>query len=229
MSRQEKEQPTVEGLHVFSMGAFGKAVAYYLKTLRAEVVERVITTAGTTFFDLSPQTSTSIIAAGQPIPELCKLLEDRSFEYGRAFIPLVLDSANLIIGPVVIPGAGACWSCWNRRSIQHASHPDERLALLQHYSNGMNTGPVGYLESYALLGAARIAQILNSFDSPSGIAGYVWQIHVITREIVTSKVTGIHDCPRCGLGRRAPTRTFAELQHELAYLWESVKLNETKL
>jgi bacteriocin biosynthesis cyclodehydratase domain-containing protein len=132
---------------------------------------------------------------------------------------LVLDSAVLRLGPIVAPGGGGCWNCWARRSRQHAAWPNEQSALAQHYASQPDSGPKGFLEPFAMMGAARIGYAIEALDSSTPIGGYVWQIDLITRKVTTSTVVGIHDCRRCGLHRPAATRSFAEMQQTLAYLW----------
>jgi len=60
---------------------------------------------------------------------------------------------------------------------------------------------------------------VEALDAGEALPGQVWQIDMINRKITTSTVVGVHDCPRCGLHRPGPTRSHAEMQQALAYLW----------
>ncbi|MGH9898091.1 MAG: TOMM precursor leader peptide-binding protein [Pyrinomonadaceae bacterium] len=216
------KEEQVEPVHLLSVGTFGRVVADYLRMFREDISE----TAAEDYKLLLSETRKTwpiaritVIAAWRPVLELCELLDDFSHEWQRPFVPLVLDAKALRLGPVVIPGRGSCWHCWSRRLNQHSAWTNAEAALLQHYKSNPDSGPRGYLEPFAMMAATRIAHIIDALDSSQAMPGHIWQIDMMTREITTSTVVGIHDCPRCGLHRPAPTRSFAEMQSELAYLW----------
>lgn len=211
-----QQQTAPEGVHLLSVGAFGIAVARYLKAFRRDLWETVVTDEST----VQPKIAhVTVVAAWRPVPKLCELVDELSFEWQRPFIPVMVESAALRLGPVVIPGRGACWHCWTARSRQHSELAPAQLALLQHYTSNPEAGPQGYLEPFAMMAAARIAQIIEELDSSAAIPGYVWQIDMMTRAINTSMVVGVHGCPRCGIDRLARELGFAEMQRELSYLW----------
>ena len=130
------------------------------------------------------------------------------------------------VGPIVMPGQGSCWGCWVRRSRQHEKWPKEQAALSRHYATHADAGPLGYLEPFALMGAARLVYIINALKASSAIPGYVWEIDIVKRRMTSGTVVGVHDCPRCGLHRDASRRSFAEMQCKLAYLWPGRSLEE---
>jgi bacteriocin biosynthesis cyclodehydratase domain-containing protein len=209
------EPPSV--VRVVSVGPFGRAVAGYLRRLRGDALEMSTDAALST--ERSPPARMIVVAAWRPVVYLCDRCDQFSHDRGTPFLPLIADSANLTLGPIVVPGCGSCWSCYRRRLRQHGEWLEGRSALSEHYVQRSETGPQGYLDPFALIGAARIAQIIDALDSEAAQAGRVWQIDMVTREIVTSTVTGIHGCPRCGLHRRSETLSTAELRQHLAYLW----------
>jgi bacteriocin biosynthesis cyclodehydratase domain-containing protein len=158
------------------------------------------------------------------VPSVCELLDRRCHEERRPFVPLVADAAVLRLGPIVVPGHGSCWGCWLRRFKQHAQWPAQRAALLQHYAARPDAGPRGHLEPFALLAAARLSEVIDGLDASCELAGRLWQMDMLTRDVVTSVVVGVHDCPRCGLRRSPPLRTVEELRRSLAYLWDGERL-----
>jgi bacteriocin biosynthesis cyclodehydratase domain-containing protein len=205
--------------HVLSVGSFGRAVARYLRAFRTDLVETVVTGDTITLPPVSHQSCAVIIASWRPVPHFCELLDDLSFTCRRPFVPVILDSTIVRIGPVVIPGRGSCWSCWARRYTQHDTWREERHVLLDHYASQPTAGPQGYLEPFAMIGASRLASLLNKLTDSNSPAGDIWQIDVITREIATGTVVGVHDCPRCGLHRSAAKRGSTSMRRDLAYLW----------
>jgi bacteriocin biosynthesis cyclodehydratase domain-containing protein len=206
---------------LLSVGGFGLAVAKFLVTLRTDVEELVVTDDTIPLPEVWPHARMHLIASWRPVHHICDLLNELSHGWRTPFVPLVADSKRLQLGPVTIPGGGSCWACWVRRSRQHAAWPKEYSALLEYYASHPQAGPQGYLEPFALMAAVRLSETIDALDRSTATAGEVWQIDMITREITTSMVVGVHDCPWCGLGQSPRTRSFAGIQSHLADLWTS--------
>jgi bacteriocin biosynthesis cyclodehydratase domain-containing protein len=206
-------------LHVLSAGSFGRAVAQYLRAFRTDLVETVLAGDASALPAVSPKSGAVIIASWRPVPRFCELLDEFSFTRECPFVPVVLDSTILRIGPVVIPGRGSCWGCWARRYTQHDAWREERRVLLDHYASQPAAGPQGYLEPFAMIAASRLASVLGKLTDSNPPAGNIWQIDVITREISIGTVVGVHDCARCGLHRTAAERNFSSMKSDLEYLW----------
>jgi hypothetical protein len=62
-----------------------------------------------------------------------------------------------------------------------------------------------------MLAAAQISRTLRRLEDGAAVGGSVWQMDVISRDVVTSTVIGVDACPRCGLQRPFEGRTFREL------------------
>ncbi len=208
-----------ESVNIIPIGGFGLAVARCLRRLRSDTVETAREGPEALTPERLPDARVDVLAAWRPVLGICEMLDEVSHRRGRAFIPLTVDSGTLHVGPVVVPGAGSCWHCWLRRTRQHTPGLQYRFALWQHYSRNDDTGPRGFLEPMAAIGAARVSQIIDAIDAREGIGGHVWQMDLMTRKITTSTVVGVHDCPRCGLHRPAEGRTYAEMQAALPHLW----------
>jgi bacteriocin biosynthesis cyclodehydratase domain-containing protein len=210
-------QPSPELVSLISAGPFGAAVAHHLSNLRKDVSETPWAEG-----PIQPAMArVTILAAWRPLPLLCEQLDELSFQWQRPFVPVMTESAVLRIGPVVVPGRGPCWHCWEQRSRQHSKWPAAEQDLREYYAANPQAGPRGYLEPFAVIAAARAAQIIEELDSSQEVPGYIWQIDMMTREIITSVVAGVHDCPRCGLHRSLPELGYEKMERELAYLWES--------
>lgn len=214
-----EQQTSFAPPHVLSIGAFGQAVAQYLRAFRTDLVETTVTDDTIALPAVWPKSCAVILASWRPVPHLCELLNDLSFTWGRPFIPLVLDSTILRIGPIIIPNHGSCWTCWASRYRQHDAWRQERRVLLEHYASHPAAGPRGYLEPFAMVGASRLASILAALKDPSVPAGRIWQIDLITREMITGTVVGVNDCPQCGLHRPIAERSFFVMRRDLEYLW----------
>jgi hypothetical protein len=90
---------------------------------------------------------------------------------------------------------------------------------LDYYTSHPEEGPDGYLEPFAMMGAARINEAVTLFQRAQITPAEIWQIDMLSLDITQTIAVGVHGCPRCGLHRPSATRSFSELQNRLAYLW----------
>jgi bacteriocin biosynthesis cyclodehydratase domain-containing protein len=199
-------------VNVFSVGPFGRAVATYLKAFEPDMMETECSDERAPFSEECSQGGINVMASWRPVPRLCEHLDKFSSAARRPFVPLVLESNVLRLGPIIIPGEEGCWLCWEKRSAQHAAAPDDRAAVLEYYSAHAGAGPKGYLEPFALIGAINIKQVVDLLRSSNQCAGHIRQIDLVTRQIKTGVLVGIHNCPRCGLGREGPIRSIDEMR-----------------
>jgi len=215
------ERRMQEPVHIISVGAFGRAVAERLRAIRPDALETRADSDVTAMDPTAwPDARVNIIAAWRPVIECCELLDRVACERRCPFVPLIADATTLSLGPVVVPGGGSCWGCWFRRWKQYAAGLDGRAPLWEYYAAHPAAGPRGYLQPFAVIGASRLSGTIDALDNGDEIGGSLWQIDIMTRAIAVSTVVGVHDCPRCGLGRPPETRSFAEMHHALADLWQ---------
>jgi bacteriocin biosynthesis cyclodehydratase domain-containing protein len=210
-------------VQILSVGTFGRSVATYLKGMRHDVFETVADN------DVLPLPATwlaarqTLLASWKPAPALCELLDDVCHTWARPFLPLILDSRYMRFGPIIIPGKEGCWKCWNRRFRRQLTFPEDYAELLNHYDCEPGSGPRGFLEPFAMMGAARFSHAIDTIDSGSDLAGTIWQLDMLTGTISTGKLIGIHGCKRCGEGRNEESRSYADMQKSLEYLWTESK------
>lgn len=208
-------------VHVITAGPFGQAVGLALSQLTGAVV-----TASEKQTDPSrwPIARTRVLVSWRPVPAIASALDNLSHAWRHEFVPCVLESQKLQIGPVVVPGRSACYECFQRRTLQHAGRAEARTTLLQEYDAKPDRGPKGYLDVFADLAAVRLAQTLAQLsESPESVAGRIWQMDLLTRQAVCSNTVGVHGCPKCGCGRDARTRSYQAMKSELEWLFPSKK------
>jgi bacteriocin biosynthesis cyclodehydratase domain-containing protein len=196
---------------IYAIGPFGGAVAKYLRTFRNDTVDGLSSSAER----IRPQSRINLVASWRPIMELCEALSRESYERSCPFVPLIVESRIMRLGPVVVPGEGSCWSCWIARCRQHEHRPDRSLGLSHFYAANPLCGPTGYLEPYAMMAAVRLSQTIDRLDRGGVIGGTIWEIDMMTRVISTHVVVGVHNCRYCGLHRESSTRTIADLKQRL--------------
>ena len=215
-------------LHIFAAGAFGKAVATRLCVAHPGSTVTDADVKGADHEDLCRAATYRIVASWRPVPALCDFFNSACFQDGSVFIPLIMDGSVLRLGPVIKSGDGACWACWKRRFHQHDPWRARRVELEAHYESHPESGPAGYLDPAADIGAARVSQVISALASGrEGFGGYVWQMDLLSRVIETGLVLGVHGCRLCGLGRDPETSTYESLRDCLDFLWEPAATDRT--
>ncbi|MBV9257956.1 MAG: TOMM precursor leader peptide-binding protein [Ktedonobacteraceae bacterium] len=204
-------------VHIISVGAFGNAVAAALKELLPDVLQTGVDAQNQAYPASWPIARVNILASWRPVPALQQLIDGISFAWKRPSITVVLNAPYLLIGPVVVPGISACYNCYERRFLQHSARQEVYRSLQAHYDQYPESGPQGYLPSLVHIAALRLAQnILQLDEDASKIAGQIWHMNTLTRYTFTARVVGVHACPRCGLRRDEATRSYLDMQKELA-------------
>lgn len=169
---------------------------------------------------LSEHASSYILATWRPMPLFCELVSHMSLERNKPFIPIVMESDRLAIGPVVIPGGQGCWQCYVKRSQQHPRAAVERSALLHYYASHPTEGPGGHLRPFAFIAAGLCGAILEELDNEVAQPGQLWHLDLMTRRVTGGFLLGVHDCSYCGLHRPVRDRSIGDMQMHLSYLWD---------
>jgi hypothetical protein len=206
-------------VNLLVVGPFGRAVARYFREFEPRALCAEVSPNDAPPIEACGHARVNVVIAWRPVPDLCDYLDLISRQNRQFFVPLVMESAVLRLGPVITPEEGGCWPCWTKRAGQHTTSIDDHAAVMNYYSMHPFSGPRGYLEPYAMLAAVKIKQTVDSL--PSVPAGYIWQLDTITRHILTGVMLGLHNCPRCGLHRDESTRSTSELERHMSFLWKS--------
>lgn len=212
----QNNRQVAEPISILCAGDFGAAVSGRLLQLRRDAT--AIRVIGGSPVSL-PVSRANIVASSRPRPELFADVSAASAERSVPFLPLFTDGASLQLGPVILPGRGACWDCWLARQRQHDSWARRHSHLSEYYRQHPGAEPAGYLECFVTIAAARLSQAIDAIDAGDDLGGSIWELDMMTREVSTSKVVGVHDCSRCGLRRPVEARSVSEILERLAYLW----------
>jgi bacteriocin biosynthesis cyclodehydratase domain-containing protein len=207
--------------HVLSVGTFAHAVAQRLKIRRSDVIESTI---GRDSVPASPDWVPSrmiLLIAWRAVPSLCEFVNHLSFERDRPFVPVIQDLTVLRVGPIIMPGLGPCWNCWATRLQQHAGWTAQREALLDHYESHPDEGPRGFVEPLVRIASSILADRMDAIDTSSVTPGLIWQLDILTGEITTATLVGVHNCTYCGLRRSPLERSVSGIREQLSYLWSS--------
>lgn len=150
--------------------------------------------------------------------QLADTLDRRSFQTGLAWFPVVLAFPAIRVGPLVVPGASACYTCYLARRWQR----DPLAAISQAVLARDEPGPTGFFPHHALLAGALTNQLLSDIDlhGCAANAGSVRAVVLPNGELHASRAVGVDRCPRCSF-RFEPHRAVvrAELRHVAAGQW----------
>ena len=199
--------------HLLAVDDFGSLLATRLQRLSSSwLVTRFEPQSLTD--NIPSQSSLIVVAAAHPIPSICEELDEVCFARSIPWIPVVQEEAGITIGPIVLPGAGPCYGCYFRRLAQHALDADVLQTATAFYRRQPCASPAGFFPPAASLAAGAIADIVERLAKDQfAEAGQVRRFNILGWETMTSRVIGIHGCPRCGRGRNEGLRSTAELSN----------------
>lgn len=206
-------------IHVLAVGPFGECTAQMLEQLLPGVVVTRPDAANTSLPAMWPVARINVLTSWRPVARLERMFDTLSHYWKTPFVSATLEAPNLRVGPVVVPGLGGCHACYDKRVLQHSLRPDAHLASRNFYNDHPDEGPQGYLYPFVEMAAVRVAQIIQQLgEAPETVAGKVWQLNTITRQVAYSEMIGLHGCSQCGLKRSEATRSVETLRSELSYL-----------
>jgi hypothetical protein len=151
--------------------------------------------------------------------QLAGTLDQHSFLTGIAWFPVVLAFPAIRVGPVVVPGASACYACYLARRWQRDPLAEYSQAVLA--SNA--PGPAGFFPHHALLAGALTNKLLSDIDlyGCAGKAGCIRTVVLPSGRLDASRAVGVDRCPRCSF-RFEPRRTAVreQLERVVARQWQ---------
>jgi bacteriocin biosynthesis cyclodehydratase domain-containing protein len=205
---------------VVPVGPFGQRVAQLLSPgyRRCQVVpEGAVSSAFQSAADAV------VLAMWRPAPALCALADRLSYSLGRPWVPVVLDQFAIQAGPAVVPPAGPCYQCFQRRRAQHDMRYRSTAALHDQFDRDAACGPAGYLPHHARLAAGLTRTLVTDAvtrargGNGGPTAGAVVTVGLADYQVSGSHVVPCHDCERC------PTRDQAAGQTALLTLVRQVR------
>jgi bacteriocin biosynthesis cyclodehydratase domain-containing protein len=184
---------------VLADGAFGRAVARALSG-RLAVREDALRAALPRLVELVSGADFVAIAAWRRCPDACALVDEACGEAGVPWTSAVIDGAELVSGPLVIPRHGPCWTCYRRRLAAHTPTIERARHLDRAYAADPSLGPGGFLPGMVEAAAGGILR--DRLDGRSA-AGRVRILDLLSGQILETRAIRVHGCDRCGSARGA--------------------------
>lgn len=197
-------------------GSFGRSVANDLESYGFEVSDVYID--GATRATEIPFASGDVVVliSSKPLPSLCSDLDRIASSGAFIFLALTLYGNYIQVGPLVRRCCECCWTCFQTRLTHQRGESDVRKATTNYYEDSEATGPQGFLRSFSLLSAARLAQVLCDLDLTTN-RDEVWQLSLDTGTTEIGSPLGLHGCSRCGMQRVEETRTIDPLSSVVSH------------
>jgi len=176
---------------------------------KARPISRGAITSVASLAPIDERTDLCILISEHPCQKVARTLDDRCFERGIPFLPMIVEHPFLFIGPVANLDGSVCYHCFSDRYAQH--NPISHIASVvdKHYEDRLSHGPKGVHPGDVAFWSQ---WLLYSFETGfESFARTVARVHLLTRENVTSPVVPVHGCPRCGLHKDERTRSYADL------------------
>jgi bacteriocin biosynthesis cyclodehydratase domain-containing protein len=142
------------------------------------------------------------VALWRPYPQELRWLDDACFAAGVPWTMAELHGTRLTCGPVVVPGAGPCHHCFQRRWASHHPAPERELVIERAYRQDPALGPKGFVQPLVAIAASALVEDLHE---PAARAGQLRLVDVLSGAVQETAVLGIHACPRCGIHHPGPT------------------------
>ncbi|MFE4328031.1 TOMM precursor leader peptide-binding protein [Streptomyces sp. NPDC056831] len=211
-------------VHVLAVGDFGSAVADRLRPEQHDIAVTSDRNSALEHSSLWPAAQVRILTSWRETPRLAEILDARSADWGTIWFPVVAEHPRLRIGPVVVPGEGACYRCFRRRRSQHERDGAHTATLHAHYDAFPASGTGGFLPHHVDMAAGMALDVLRRLEAGESaqLAGNVRHWHVLEQHVTGARVVGVHGCDRCRTSPRDPaTATWGELARDLAPLLTS--------
>lgn len=187
---------TSESVALLGLGEFGEHVAALLR----DNARWPVVTASSAADAIEKDSRAAIVSMWRPYPTACEEADALAFQQQRPWLPVVMDHPYVRVGPVVVPGRGACFACFTARYDQHDSQRDITAMLGAGFDREADLGVRGYLGHHARLAAALAQMALGdlSADWLATTAGQVLSFNVYRSAIRRHSVIARSGCPRCG-------------------------------
>lgn len=152
-----------------------------------------------------------ILSLPRPEPSLAAALNRFALETGYTYLPAIVDGPEAIIGPAVLPGRSACYTCFRGRQLANLPFPEEEAAYQDALDAAAGTGLVPHWPPFTALVTGLVTmeavRLLTGLAAPTtlGHACFLNALHGLQR---TARVWKVPRCPDCG-GRTPPREEAA--------------------
>jgi bacteriocin biosynthesis cyclodehydratase domain-containing protein len=136
-----------------------------------------------------------------PSPGVHRRVNDACLSLRVPWLPVVLFGNDVALGPLVVPGQTACFTCYELRMKGNLIFADEYLAFENHLLNGGPQAAQGGLKAYAPVVAGltvvEAIKFLTKFTYPLAL-GRLIRFNFVNYQYIVHPVLRLPRCLRCG-------------------------------
>ena len=140
-----------------------------------------------------------------------------ALEAGVPWLKAAVDGFEVQLGPTVMPGETACYTCYELRTKANWSYYEENLAFEEYLAKerprveyGSMSAIAGFLGNLAALEAVKL---LTGFLPPLTCGKFV-TFHITTFDFQSHNVMKLPRCPTCGIIALRPKTAQWSLERE---------------
>jgi bacteriocin biosynthesis cyclodehydratase domain-containing protein len=205
-----------DNLLLFIEGRFGHAVAERVAASVQDVAVLHLLPSLQALDDLVPRASFVGLALWRRYPSAIDAIDLACARHRIPWSSVTLEGRFLTMGPLVVPGKGACYACYRKRWSTHLAHPEREQALDDAYQADLEVGCEGFPPSGVTIAAAGLALDQAEESTSPGRVRRLDLLHCVLEE---TQVVRVHGCDRCS---RPLSPGERYVHHLLAALRENV-------
>jgi len=142
-----------------------------------------------------------VMSLDSPDPDLLYQVNEACIQAEIAWMPLVLQAWEGLVGPTVIPHQTACYKCYDLRMKANLTYYEQHLLYEEHLRTAQPRRPFGELPQLkrllADIAATEVIKMLVHFYPPTTI-GRVFNLNFLTLNAHHHDVLRLPRCPACG-------------------------------
>lgn len=180
-------------LPVIATGAFGERVGRLLAETRPGTKVLSVSRLAYAFSEFRGPV---VLASWRPELALCEEIDALAHDTERPWLPVVLETAAVRVGPLIRPPYAPCFRCYRLRRSQHDLQARTTSLLTGRYDRDPHCGPGGFLPHHARAAAAVVAAYADG--APGTGPGRVSTVRLRRWDVEAHRVVPCHGCTRCG-------------------------------
>lgn len=150
-------------------------------------------------------------------PHRSRALNRAALAHGFSTLHVALDGPFVLVGPLVVPGASACWECFETRLVMNLRDSAVYVGYKEALASGNVEGAADPVPVVASLAASlAVTDALSFVTTDEAVTiDQAWSVFLPTMEIANHEVLRVPGCAGCGA---SPERDEADLYFDLRAL-----------
>jgi bacteriocin biosynthesis cyclodehydratase domain-containing protein len=161
------------------------------------------------------RSSLVLVSSDGPVVAAYREVNAASVVEGVPWLKVAVDGLEAHLGPTVIPGETACWTCYELRTRANWTYYDENMAFEEYLAKEPAKVDYGGLAAISgLLGnlaALEAVKILTGFMPPL-TCGRFYTFRIADFELQPHRVMKLPRCPTCGIVALEPKKALWSLE-----------------